>query len=164
MNDRMKFVAIAYAVVFVFMALVSSTAILAVRCCSPERDTVENVKVRTVRDTIVKVDTVRFPVPTLFYRYVTKTVELEDTVLEYEQKIYRDSSYTAYVSGIDAELDSIQVYPRLYVFRDSITVEKDYYINRRIKKPRIRLGMSAGYYITPKGLQPGVGGGVIIEF
>ncbi len=64
------------------------------------------------------------------------------------QKVYRDSTYTAYVSGFDARLDSIQVYSKV------ITVTK------RQKPPRFNIGLQAGYGITPKGMQPYIGVGV----
>lgn len=68
------------------------------------------------------------------------------------QKVYSDSTYTAYVSGFDAKLDSINVYSKL------VTVTK------REPPPAITFGVQAGYGITPKGMQPYIGLGVQYNF
>ena len=62
-----------------------------------------------------------------------------------------DSTYTAWVSGYNAQLDSIRTYrQRVYVTK---TIS--------VKPPkRWSLGLQGGFYITPKGLQPGLGLGV----
>lgn len=65
------------------------------------------------------------------------------------QRVYSDdSTYTAWVSGYHASLDSIAVYRQM----ELVTV--------RQKPRRWTVGLSAGYGITPKGLQPYVGVGV----
>lgn len=68
------------------------------------------------------------------------------------QKVYRDSTYTAYVSGFDAKLDSISVYSKM------ITVTK------REPPPAFTFGVQAGYGITPAGMQPYIGLGVQYNF
>ena len=68
------------------------------------------------------------------------------------QKVYRDSTYTAYVSGFDAKLDSISVYSKM------ITV------TRRGPPPAFTFGVQAGYGITPAGMQPYLGLGVQYNF
>ena len=68
------------------------------------------------------------------------------------QKVYRDSAYTAYVSGFDAKLDSISVYSKM------ITV------TRREPPPAFTFGVQAGYGITPAGMQPYLGLGVQYNF
>lgn len=68
------------------------------------------------------------------------------------QKVYSDSTYTAYVSGFDAKLDSISVYSKM------ITV------TRREPTPAFTLGVQAGYGITPAGMQPYIGLGVQYNF
>ena len=64
------------------------------------------------------------------------------------QKVYRDSSYTAYVSGFDARLDSITIYNKVVT------------ITRQKKPPRFNVGIQAGYGFTPAGFQPYIGVGV----
>lgn len=69
-------------------------------------------------------------------------------VIPITQTTYEDSTYTAYVSGYRARLDSLFVYPR----REVVT----------IKKPpkRWSVGLQAGYGYTPKGFQPYIGVGI----
>lgn len=61
------------------------------------------------------------------------------------QNVYEDTTYKAYVSGVDARLDSIFVYPR----REVVT----------IKKPpnRWHIGPTLGIGVTPRGFQPYAG-------
>lgn len=69
------------------------------------------------------------------------------------QKRYSDSTYTAWVSGYEAKLDSIRVYAR----REVVT------INQIIKEPpnRFVVSLNIGYGLTPQnGLQPYIGIGV----
>lgn len=92
-------------------------------------DTVTDVKIDYHIDTLVKVDTVR--------KYVT---------LPITKKTYRDSDYTAVVSGYNPSLDYIETYHK--------TVIK---LVERWRQPRFSIGVGGGYYVTPKGLQPGFG-------
>ena len=74
------------------------------------------------------------------------------------QKVYEDSLYTAYVSGFHASLDSITVRNRIVTntIRETIT--------KTVTKKRLfGFGVQAGYYLTPAGLQPGIGIGVHIN-
>ena len=64
------------------------------------------------------------------------------------QKVYTDSTYTAWVSGYRARLDSIAVYRQT----QTVTV--------RQKPRRWSIGLQAGYGLTPQGPQPYVGVGV----
>lgn len=69
------------------------------------------------------------------------------------QKRYSDSTYTAWVSGYEAKLDSIRVYKK----REVVT------INKIIKEPpnRFVVSLNIGYGLTPyNGLQPYIGVGV----
>lgn len=73
-------------------------------------------------------------------------------VVPIESKMYRESNYTAWVSGYEANLDSIEVYPRtVYVTRSEV-----------YRKPnRWGLTLSAGYGYTPgEGMKPFVGLGI----
>ena len=73
-------------------------------------------------------------------------------VLPITQKVYRDSSYTAWVSGYAAALDSIEVYPRTLIVRQTALPAA--------KPRRWSFGIQAGYGYTPKGVQPYVGLGL----
>ena len=74
------------------------------------------------------------------------------------QKVYEDSLYTAYVSGFHASLDSITVRNRIVTNTIRETVTKTV-----TKKKLFGFGVQAGYYLTPAGLQPGIGLGVHIN-
>lgn len=119
--------------------------------------TIERVEYR--HDTIIKVDTIKYEIPKLVYKERIKTVYIEDSV-DVEQKVYFDSTYTAFVSGIDAELDSIHIYPRITFIRDSITIFRDNYIKTPTKKKRWNVGLQGGYGITKDGLSPYIGIGI----
>lgn len=75
-------------------------------------------------------------------------------VLVQEVKEYKDSTYYAKISGINAYLEEIEVYPKTITQYISNT-EKVY-----IQPKKWSIGIQAGYGITPKGLQPYLGFGV----
>lgn len=93
--------------------------------------------VSTVTDTIVKRDTIT-AIPDTVYRTVAlgeKTVKVvihdtlfkTDTVeiaLPYVQKQYKDSSYSAWISGYEPSLDSIKVFPRTVTVHERVTVKE----------------------------------------
>ena len=93
--------------------------------------------VRTVTDTIVKRDTIT-PIPDTVYRTVAlgeKTVKvvIHDTLcktytvtvsLPFVQKQYKDSSYSAWISGYEPSLDSIRVFPKTTIIRESKVVRQ----------------------------------------
>lgn len=97
------------------------------------------VRYATVRVPVVVADTVSIT--------VTDSVVVE---LPISQKVYRDSSYTAWVSGYQPSLDSIS----LRLHREVITI-KEY-----TKPKRWSLGVQAGYGLTYKGLSPYIGVGI----
>ncbi len=68
------------------------------------------------------------------------------------QHVYEDSLYTAYVSGFHSKLDSI-------IIRNRIITEYVNTTKNRTKTKRFTFGLQGGYYLTPKGLQPGIGFG-----
>lgn len=114
-------------------------------------DTVR-VTVPVARDTVyLRSDTVRYTAYRDRFRtvYKTDTLVKVDTVsgtvtLPITRKTYRDSGYTAIVSGYSPSLDYIETYNRT--------------VTRTVVRPsRFSLGVGAGCYITPKGLQPGLG-------
>ena len=135
-----------------------------------------DVKVTERRDTIVKRDTIRVTMPsevvTEYVEHVKeKPVIIRDTeVVERDphivyvrgdsveiptvQKRYADTTYTAWVSGYKPSLDSIEVYRKTVVQRETITLRK--------KAPRWGIGITGGYGygMKNKGFEPFVGIGV----
>jgi len=93
------------------------------------------------------VDTIRVPVP---IPGKTDTLWAE---LPREQKVYQDSTYLAYVSGYQPQLDSIDVYRKT----TTITVNN---IVKEYTNPRFSVGVQAGYGVTKAGLSPYIGVGV----
>lgn len=93
--------------------------------------------VRTVTDTIVERETIS-AIPDTVFRTVTlgeKTVKVvvhdtlckTDTVevaLPFVQKQYKDSSYSAWISGYEPSLDSIRVFPKTTIIRESKVVRQ----------------------------------------
>ena len=77
------------------------------------------------------------------------SVEVEIAVT---QKVYTDSTYTAWVSGWSPSLDSIKVYPR----SERVTITRTI----RQKARRWGVGIHAGMGVTGSGVQPYVGVGI----
>lgn len=88
--------------------------------------------------------------------------EISETDSTYEvpitQKVYEDSSYTAYVSGFHANLDSITIRNKIITNTVRETITKTV-----TKKTWFGLGLQGGYYMTPAGLQPGIGIGISVN-
>lgn len=126
-------------------------------------------------DTVVVVDTIRHDslvpvmqevvrvkkIPILQHDsiFVLSNLENIDTtdslVLPITQKVYTDdSTYTAWVSGYEAALDSIETYRRKEVITNTISVKS---------RKRWHVGVQGGFYATPKGFQPGLGVGVTYQ-
>lgn len=128
----------------------------------PER--VEHVSGEVVRDTIITnhVDTVWDTVPVPVYESVVDSFPfvvpvpvpgdtVRDTVyLPITQKIYKDSLYTAYVSGYRAKLDSIEVYSKT----------RTVFVREQAKRKRFGLGVQAGYGFSGNKASPYIGVGV----
>lgn len=125
---------------------------------------VEHVPGEVVRDTIVtnRIDTVRDTVPVPVYESVVDSFPfavpgdtVRDTVyLPITQKIYKDSLYTAYVSGYRAKLDSIEVYSKT----------RTMFVREQAKRKRFGLGVQAGYGFSGNKVSPYVGVGVSYSF
>ena len=105
------------------------------------------------------IDTIRDSVPVPVREVVTKYIQVPaDTITKYVkgdtvflpviQKEYLTSDYRAWVSGYNAALDSIDVFPQ--------TV----YITKKIPARRWGLGVSTGYGVGQSGLSPYIGVGV----
>ena len=127
------------------------------------------IKSEKVCDTtkVTVVDSVKksFPVSvdSFVVRYITKSLPIasdsatkqfvSDSVkvqIPISQKVYEDTLYRAYVSGYEPNLDSITI------------KQKTTYITHTIrdKESRFRIGLQAGYGLTPKGMMPYVGVGL----
>lgn len=121
---------------------------------------VERVPGEVVRDTIItnRIDTVRDTIPVPVYESVVDSFPfavpgdtVRDTVyLPITQKIYKDSLYTAYVSGYRAKLDSIEVYSKT----------RTMFVREQAKRKRFGLGVQAGYGFSGNKVSPYVGVGV----
>ena len=123
------------------------------------RDTLRLSRPVPVREEVVRYVTVRVAADSSNLANIGKDsadVLIDDTakmvMLPITQKMYRDSSYTAWVSGYAAALDSIEVYPRTLIVRQTAPPAA--------KPRRWSVGVQGGYGLTPKGLQPYVGVGV----
>ena len=119
------------------------TSILLIACCivsflgGYDYASKHCYNVSTVTDTIVKRDTIT-AIPDTVYRTVAlgeKTVKVvvhdtlckTDTVtisLPFVQKQYKDSSYSAWISGYEPSLDSIRVFPKTTIIRESKVVRQ----------------------------------------
>lgn len=78
------------------------------------------------------------------------TANNDSVVIPITQKVYTDSTYTAYVSGYCPALDSLRITMRERIVTNTIAA----------KPKRWGAGVTAGYAFTPKGFQPYVGVGI----
>ena len=103
-------------------------------------DTIKDVAPKPVHDTIVKWQATRVPKEHLRdLTEMTKGSDSVDVTLPITQRTYRDSNYTAWVSGYQPKLDSIHTYNKMvYTTRT---------IERTITKPPRKwgIGINAGY-------------------
>ena len=113
-------------------------------------------KIDTIRDTVR--DSIPYPVDSIICRYKVlpnpvnhKGDTIRDTlVLPITQTEYNNGLYHAWVSGYDAQLDSI------HVFRETIKETKTKFVKPR----KWSIGIQGGYGMTNKGLSPYIGIGV----
>lgn len=76
-----------------------------------------------------------------------------DVLVPIVSKVYADSNFRAVVSGFEARLDSLVVYPRMAA------------ISPRGSRPdKWALGVTAGACLTPRGISPGVTVGLTYTF
>ena len=120
-------------------------------------DTVRAAAPEPIHDTIVKWQAARIPIH--HFREVTKMINGSDSVdvtLPITQRTYRDSNYTAWVSGYKPSLDSIHTYNKM--------VYTTHTIERTITKPPRKWGIGInagyGYGINSKLFEPYIGVGV----
>lgn len=126
-------------------------------------DEVERVKIKVKTDTLKVVDTLKFytpkPVKVFKIRHDTLRIAVAGdtlaTALPIESKVYKDSSYTAYISGYNAQLDSIYIRsPTTY-----ITTNTEKIITRN---KRFNIGVIGGFGLglKSKAFEPFLGVGV----
>lgn len=119
------------------------TSILLIACCivsflgGYDYASKHCYNVSTVTDTIIERETIT-AIPDTVYRTVAlgeKMVKVvvhdtlckTDTVtisLPFVQKQYKDSSYSAWISGYEPSLDSIRVFPKTTIIRESKVVRQ----------------------------------------
>lgn len=124
---------------------------------TPQIERVEVVKIDTL--TITKVDTIEIVKPQPYKVEVRDTIYIEKEysghVFVQETKWFGDKdTYDMQVSGINVQLDWINVYPKTVT--QYITTTKKVYVNPK----KWSVGIQGGVGITPKGLQPYIGFGV----
>ena len=127
-------------------------------------------EVITITDTLVLTDTIIKFKPKPYKVTIIDTIYLTqqsqqsqqpqqpqyDTLIR-QEVIYKDSTYTAVVGGIEPYLKSIEIYPKtIYVNNNTTTTIK--------VRSRFGLGVQAGYGYGRNGLQPYVGVGVQYNF
>ena len=131
-----------------------------------EHSSIESKKVcDTTKVTVVDSVKKSFPVSvdSFVVRYITKSLPIasdsatkqlrSDSVkvqIPISQKVYEDTLYRAYISGYEPNLDSITIKQRTTYITHT----------NRDKESRFRIGLQAGYGLTPKGMMPYVGVGL----
>lgn len=112
-------------------------------------DTLKIAQPIYIKQKEIRRDTIKINIEKQVVKQVNDTVFID---LPIEQKVYSDSSYTAWVSGYNPNLDSINIFQK----------EKTILINKNIinnKKKRFSIGpsFSVGYDIKHNNLSPTVG-------
>lgn len=121
-------------------------------------------------DTLVVVDTVTITKPEYIVRrvvdsipfFVIDTLKVHDTTVVYlpkEEKVYEDSTYRAVVSGYEPSLDTIAVYPKTTVIKQTEVVEVP-------MQPRWSIGVQGGVgvMVNDKGFHAGPYIGIGIQY
>lgn len=116
------------------------------------------------KDTVTLVDTIFIEKPVYKTKYITKvdTVYVNDTIpiaLPVETKIYEDSTYTAQISGIRADLDWIKVYPK----QTTIYEEKVVKIAQKQPLFEFKPSVGLGYGLINNNVDIYVGGSLQIN-
>lgn len=118
-----------------------------------------SMRMETIRDTIIRIDTLRDSVPipvkekhiridTVYLPVLAGDIVLNDSVavtIPITQKEYQTEQYRAWVSGYHSNLDSIET----YIPKSTI------YVHEKMKAKRWGIGAQIGY--SPKGYYIGIG-------
>lgn len=130
------------------------------KCTSKPEETIltdtlfiyDTVKTPVVRDsTIIRYVTRRFAVTRVDTLKQCDTVKAVDTVevsLPIVQKVYRDTNYTAWVSGYEPRLDSITIANKIITKTTTVLKNKD---------KRFSLGVQTGFNVINKKPYFGIG-------
>ena len=105
-------------------------------------------------DTFTVIKPVPYKVTDTVYIYDTINNTINGNIFVQQIKEYKDSTYYAKISGINAYLEEIRVYPK--TITQYITNTERVYIQPK----KWSVGIQGGIGITPKGLQPYLGVGV----
>ena len=106
-----------------------------------------------------------YRVPSLIYKTVHDSIFVsKDTILAREHKEYSDTMYTAWVSGIDASLDSIDVYKKTIYMCDTISRWNEIYIREKPKRWHFGFNAGYGYNFSGKKIAPYIGLGINYTF
>lgn len=122
-------------------------------------------EIKTERDTLIvtRIDTIVQVLPQAV-KIIRDTIKITDTIsiagqtFFQETKEYQDSTYYARISGINAYLEEIRVYPRIttkYITQTEFVREKP---------KKWGLGVIGGYGIGSNGFQPYIGFGISYSF
>lgn len=152
------------------MAVIAGFA-FAFKSCQSKQPTRKTEETTTVVDTIPKFIDQPIPRDSIVLRYKTIKVPIYDTISVFRsdtllvdsvnveipitQKIYRDSTYQAWVSGYEPALDSIKIFQPITTITNTITNTEI-----RYKAKRWGLGVQVGMGITPTKVEPYIGIGV----
>ncbi|MDE6468052.1 MAG: hypothetical protein K2L28_04045 [Muribaculaceae bacterium] len=106
---------------------------------------------------VVRYETHRLPLADVRRDTIRDTVVVDsvEVIVPITQKEYRDSTYHLWISGYAANLDSIHTFTR----HDYTTVTVP-----PAKPKHWHLGITAGFAVTPKGVQPYIGAGITYSF
>lgn len=143
-------------VIFLLIGLVGSFLIgyhvrgICVKYEQVERDTIVDTlrSVLPVPSFEIEVGEVEIPYPIFIKEKGQDKIDTIYVPVPITQKEYVSDNYRAWVSGYNAALDSIDVFP------------KTVYITKKIPARRWGLGMSTGYGVGQSGLSPYIGVGV----
>jgi len=113
------------------------------------RDTIRLTEPKYIAKTIVRYDTIKVggdklsqPVTDFdFPKKLSDSTNIDSVVIPIEQKKYATEDYTAWVSGYKPALDSIEIFPKNSVVRESVVKE-----NFTTENPkRWGIGVQVGY-------------------
>lgn len=154
------------ALAFVFAAILFNHS------CQKNKTVIDlEKKVETVYDTIPVFIDMPIPRDSIVIRYATVKMPVYDTIrshyadtpfsdsvsvsLPITQKVYKDSTYEAWVSGYNPALDSIRVFNSVTTITNTVTNTTVKY-----KAKRWGFGVQAGIGFTPSKIEPYIGIGI----